>query len=181
MCFWNSNPWKSHAGNNCIYYCSDLQLHAKIKKTTIDLDTNYTVVAWIQQRDMLIPWIHDLLVYLKYLKLVVGWLASIHWKMTCFGGRKSESIYAAFMPCSSLRNPFIPRNWSILVSMCFMCLFFWNVFLAAFFSPTIPKTTTWKKIQLCFFRMYLPSKLFQARSIQGRNSVDPPNLSRSSR
>ena len=179
MCY--SNPWKSHAGNNRKHYCSDLQLHAKIKKTTIDLDTNYTVVTWIQQRDMLIPWIHDLLVYLKYLKLVVGWLASIHWKMTCFGQRKSESIYAAFMPCSSLRNPFIPRNWSILVSMCFMCLFFGMCFWPHFFLPPFQKQPLQKRYSYVFFRMYLPSKLFQARSIQGRNSVDPPNLSRSSR
>ena len=107
---------------------------------------------------MLIPWIHDLLVYFKYLKLAVGWLASIHWKMTCFGWRKSESIYAAFMPCSSLRNPFIPWNWSILVSMCFMCLFFWIYFLPQyFFLPPFQK----QPLQKDFFQFFLPSKNFR--------------------
>ena len=98
---------------------------------------------------MLIPWIHDLLVYFK---LVVGWLASIHWKMTCFGWRKSESIYAAFMPCSSLQNPFIPWNWSILVSMCFMCLFFHGISFwpQYFFLPPFQKQPLQKRY-LWFF------------------------------
>ena len=152
-------------------YIIDLQSHAKIKKTTIDLDTNYTVITWIQQRDMLIPLIHDLLVYLNYLKLVVGWLASIHWKMTCFGGIKSESIYAAFMPCSSLRNPLFPETevfWCQYVS----CAFFFGMYFLRHntFSPHHSKNNHFKKI---FFSIFSSKQKFQARSIQGMNSVDP--------
>ena len=63
-------------------------------------------------------------------------------------------IYALLI----IAEPFIPRNWSILVSIRFMCLFFWNVFFAPqyFFPPPFQKQPLQKDF---FFNFFFQAKI----------------------